>query len=218
MTRSGLLTDGRFSGGTHGLMIGHVAPEAAHGGPIAFVREGDMITIDVDKRVLDLEVDAAEIERRKVGWTPPRAALHPGRDGQVRGLGLVGQQGRRHRPRPVAGPRVDAVLEPGQRALLDEARRATLATIGPDGRPRLVPCCFALDRGRRWPWWSTRPSTTSPSARAIRRSLARVRDIERDPRVTLLVDRWDEDWTRLAWLRLDGIARLISPEDERRRA
>ena len=47
----GLLTDGRFSGGTHGLMIGHVAPEAAHGGPIAFVREGDMITIDVDKRV-----------------------------------------------------------------------------------------------------------------------------------------------------------------------
>ncbi len=67
----GLLTDGRFSGGTHGLMIGHVAPEAAHGGPIAFVREGDMITIDVDKRVLDLEVDAAELERRKVGWTRP---------------------------------------------------------------------------------------------------------------------------------------------------
>ena len=67
----GLLTDGRFSGGTHGLMIGHVAPEAAHGGPIAFVREGDMITIDVDKRVLDLEVDPAEMERRKVGWAPP---------------------------------------------------------------------------------------------------------------------------------------------------
>jgi dihydroxy-acid dehydratase len=67
----GLLTDGRFSGGTHGLMIGHVAPEAAHGGPIAFVREGDMITIDVDQRVLDLEVDAAEIERRRVGWTRP---------------------------------------------------------------------------------------------------------------------------------------------------
>ncbi len=67
----GLLTDGRFSGGTHGLMIGHVAPEAAHGGPIAFVREGDMITIDVDRRVLDLEVDAAEIERRKVGWARP---------------------------------------------------------------------------------------------------------------------------------------------------
>jgi dihydroxy-acid dehydratase len=67
----GLLTDGRFSGGTHGLMIGHVAPEAAHGGPIAFVREGDMITIDVDRRRLDLEVDEAELARRREGWAPP---------------------------------------------------------------------------------------------------------------------------------------------------
>jgi dihydroxy-acid dehydratase len=67
----GLLTDGRFSGGTHGLMIGHVAPEAAHGGPIAFVREGDTITIDVDKRRLDLEVDDAELARRREGWAPP---------------------------------------------------------------------------------------------------------------------------------------------------
>jgi dihydroxy-acid dehydratase len=67
----GLLTDGRFSGGTHGLMIGHVAPEAAHGGPIAFVREGDMITIDVDARQLNLEVDEDELARRREGWTPP---------------------------------------------------------------------------------------------------------------------------------------------------
>lgn len=67
----GLLTDGRFSGGTHGLMIGHVAPEAAHGGPIAFVREGDMITIDVDARQLNLEVDVEELARRREGWTPP---------------------------------------------------------------------------------------------------------------------------------------------------
>jgi dihydroxy-acid dehydratase len=67
----GLLTDGRFSGGTHGLMIGHVAPEAAHGGPIAFVREGDIITIDVDKRRLDVEVDDAELARRREGWAPP---------------------------------------------------------------------------------------------------------------------------------------------------
>ncbi|MFO1540973.1 MAG: dihydroxy-acid dehydratase, partial [Chloroflexota bacterium] len=66
-----LLTDGRFSGGTHGLMIGHVAPEAADGGPIAFVRDGDTITIDVDRRVLDLEVPAAEIERRRAGWHAP---------------------------------------------------------------------------------------------------------------------------------------------------
>jgi dihydroxy-acid dehydratase len=67
----GLLTDGRFSGGTHGLMIGHVAPEAALGGPIALVREGDMITIDVDRRALDLEVEPAELDRRRADWSPP---------------------------------------------------------------------------------------------------------------------------------------------------
>jgi dihydroxy-acid dehydratase len=66
-----LLTDGRFSGGTHGLMIGHVAPEAALGGPIAAVREGDTITIDVDRRALDLDVPADEVARRLAAWTPP---------------------------------------------------------------------------------------------------------------------------------------------------
>ncbi len=66
-----LLTDGRFSGGTHGLMIGHVAPEAALGGPIALVEEGDEIEIDVETKRLDLLVDAAELERRRAAWTPP---------------------------------------------------------------------------------------------------------------------------------------------------
>ncbi len=66
-----LLTDGRFSGGTHGLMIGHVAPEAALGGPIAVVREGDPIVIDVDRKALDLEVPADEIAARLAAWTPP---------------------------------------------------------------------------------------------------------------------------------------------------
>jgi dihydroxy-acid dehydratase len=66
-----LLTDGRFSGGTHGLMIGHVAPEAALGGPIAVVEEGDPITIDVDARRLDLDLDEAEIGRRLAQWEPP---------------------------------------------------------------------------------------------------------------------------------------------------
>jgi dihydroxy-acid dehydratase len=66
-----LLTDGRFSGGTHGLMIGHVVPEAALGGPIALVREGDEIEIDVDARRMDLLVDDAELARRGEGWTPP---------------------------------------------------------------------------------------------------------------------------------------------------
>jgi len=67
-----LLTDGRFSGGTHGLMIGHVAPEAALGGPIAVVEEGDTIVIDVDRRALDLDVPAADIARRRSRWSPPR--------------------------------------------------------------------------------------------------------------------------------------------------
>jgi dihydroxy-acid dehydratase len=66
-----LLTDGRFSGGTHGLMIGHVAPEAALGGPIAAVEEGDIITIDVGRKALDLDVPADEVARRLAAWQPP---------------------------------------------------------------------------------------------------------------------------------------------------
>ncbi|MEM9465621.1 MAG: dihydroxy-acid dehydratase [Actinomycetota bacterium] len=65
-----LITDGRFSGGTWGFCIGHVAPEAVDGGPIAFVRDGDRIRIDVPTLALDLLVDDAELERRREGWSP----------------------------------------------------------------------------------------------------------------------------------------------------
>jgi dihydroxy-acid dehydratase len=65
-----LITDGRFSGGTWGFCIGHVAPEAVDGGPIAFVRDGDRIRIDVPTKSLDLLVDSAELERRQQGWKP----------------------------------------------------------------------------------------------------------------------------------------------------
>jgi dihydroxy-acid dehydratase len=65
-----LITDGRFSGATSGLCVGHVAPEATDGGPIAFVEDGDQITLDVGARRLDLHVDPAEIERRRAGWKP----------------------------------------------------------------------------------------------------------------------------------------------------
>jgi len=65
-----LLTDGRFSGGTTGLCIGHIAPEAVDAGPIAFVRDGDLIRVDIAARSLDLLVDAAELEARRVGWAP----------------------------------------------------------------------------------------------------------------------------------------------------
>ena len=66
-----LLTDGRFSGATRGLMAGHVAPEAAVGGPIAAVREGDTITFDVAQRRLDLHVSEDEIRTRMRGWQQP---------------------------------------------------------------------------------------------------------------------------------------------------
>ena len=66
-----LITDGRFSGATHGLMVGHIAPEAARGGPIAAVRDGDEIEIDVDNRQLNLNVPDDELESRLAGWTAP---------------------------------------------------------------------------------------------------------------------------------------------------
>ncbi|HEY8789638.1 MAG TPA: dihydroxy-acid dehydratase [Actinopolymorphaceae bacterium] len=66
-----LMTDGRFSGGTTGLCVGHVAPEAVDGGPIAFIAGGDRITLDVANKRLDVDVDEAELARRAVGWEPP---------------------------------------------------------------------------------------------------------------------------------------------------
>ena len=66
-----LITDGRFSGATRGFCIGHVGPEAALGGPIALVRDGDMITIDAERGVLDLEVEAAELAKRRDAWRAP---------------------------------------------------------------------------------------------------------------------------------------------------
>ncbi|HEU4648754.1 MAG TPA: dihydroxy-acid dehydratase [Gemmatimonadales bacterium] len=72
----GLITDGRFSGGTYGMVVGHVAPEAAVGGTIALVHEGDAVTIDAERRLLQLEVSDAELARRRAAWRPP-AARYP---------------------------------------------------------------------------------------------------------------------------------------------
>jgi dihydroxy-acid dehydratase len=66
-----LITDGRFSGATHGLMVGHIAPEAARGGPLAAVRDGDEIVLDVEKRTLDLDISDGELAERLAAWTPP---------------------------------------------------------------------------------------------------------------------------------------------------
>ena len=67
----GLVTDGRFSGGTYGLVVGHVAPEAAVGGPLAVVQDGDRITIDADQRALELHVAEPELAARRKAWTAP---------------------------------------------------------------------------------------------------------------------------------------------------
>ncbi|HZQ15227.1 MAG TPA: dihydroxy-acid dehydratase [Gaiellaceae bacterium] len=73
-----LITDGRFSGATHGLMVGHIAPEAFRGGPIALVRDGDSIVLDVEARRLDLEVAEDELERRRAEWTQPEPRYRSG--------------------------------------------------------------------------------------------------------------------------------------------
>jgi dihydroxy-acid dehydratase len=73
-----LLTDGRFSGGTRGAAIGHISPEAADGGPIALVKDGDRIKIDIPGKTLSLLVDEAELARRKAAWRPPEPKIKHG--------------------------------------------------------------------------------------------------------------------------------------------
>ena len=83
---------------------------------------------------------------------------------------------------------------------------ARLATVRPDGSPRVVPICFALDGDTLYTAVDEKPKGT--------RQLARLEDIERDPRVEVLIDRYDEDWSQLWWLRLHGSARIVE-HDER---
>ena len=66
-----LITDGRFSGGTHGFVVGHITPEAFNGGPIALIKDGDQIIIDANKRIVDLDVTSAEMKKRLKSWEKP---------------------------------------------------------------------------------------------------------------------------------------------------
>ena len=102
----------------------------------------------------------------------------------------------------------EPLLSATQRTFLESARRAVLATIAPDGHPRLVPICFVV--AGEPPILYT-PIDDKPKRTDDPFALARVRDIQADPRVTILADRWDEDWTRLAWLRWEGRASLLEP-------
>jgi dihydroxy-acid dehydratase len=88
-----LVTDGRFSGATRGLMVGHVAPEAARGGPLAVVRDGDWITIDIDAKGLTLEVDDAEIAARLAAWRPPQPRYTSGVFARYRALVASASEG-----------------------------------------------------------------------------------------------------------------------------
>jgi dihydroxy-acid dehydratase len=101
-----LITDGRFSGGTHGLMIGHIAPEAALGGPIGLVEEGDEIVIDVDARRLDLSVPADVLEQRRGRWSPPPARYAGGVFGKYAALVSSASEGA-----VTTGPRLSAALD-----------------------------------------------------------------------------------------------------------
>jgi dihydroxy-acid dehydratase len=74
----GLITDGRFSGGTHGLVVGHVAPEAYAGGPIALLQNGDRLTIDADAKQLTWHIDPAEFAKRKAVWVQPPLKVQSG--------------------------------------------------------------------------------------------------------------------------------------------
>ncbi len=67
-----LITDGRFSGGSHGFVVGHIAPEAAVGGPIGLLRNGDVLTIDAEKRVIHADVSAAQLRQRRAAWKPKK--------------------------------------------------------------------------------------------------------------------------------------------------
>jgi PPOX class probable F420-dependent enzyme len=108
------------------------------------------------------------------------------------------------------------VLDTEQRRFVDGRRTATLATISPTGQPRLVPICFVLadpdPAEPRAMLYS--PLDEKPKRGEDPRSLARVRDIVERPEVTLLFDRWSEDWSRLAWLRGHGSASLMERQTD----
>jgi PPOX class probable F420-dependent enzyme len=106
------------------------------------------------------------------------------------------------------------ILTPAERGFLTTARTAVLATIAPDGAPRLVPICFAVADGAAAAGRLVvhTPLDEKPKRVADPHDLERVRDIAANPVVTVLVDRWSEDWTELGWLRLVGRAELIEPD------
>lgn len=91
--RVALITDGRFSGGTRGACIGHVSPEAAEGGPIALIRDGDVISIDLHERTLNVKITQDELDRRRAMWTPPKPKIEKGWLGRYTRMVTSGSRG-----------------------------------------------------------------------------------------------------------------------------
>ena len=85
-----LITDGRFSGGSHGFVVGHITPEAAVGGPLALLKNGDVITIDAQKREISVRLSKKELGQRKQRWRPPRPRYSKGVFGQICPAGALG--------------------------------------------------------------------------------------------------------------------------------
>ncbi|HUP54224.1 MAG TPA: TIGR03668 family PPOX class F420-dependent oxidoreductase, partial [Methylomirabilota bacterium] len=93
------------------------------------------------------------------------------------------------------------------------ARRAILATVDAKGRPRALPVCFVVDTEDGGGIELLIPLDDKPKSIKDKHGLARVRDIERQPEVSLLIDQWDEDWSKLGWLRLHGHATVLEPDE-----
>jgi PPOX class probable F420-dependent enzyme len=102
-------------------------------------------------------------------------------------------------------------LDARELAFLIAARLAILATTDPDGRPRPIPICFIVDAADPAHIRVLTPLDDKPKAVEDKRDLARVRDIRARPEVSLLIESWDEDWSHLGWLRLNGRATLLEP-------
>jgi len=103
-------------------------------------------------------------------------------------------------------------LTPEEARFLDQQRVGRLATVDRGGQPNIVPVCFALVDGAIYSAMDEKPKRVPPTR------LRRIQNIQERPEVSLLVDRYDEDWTRLAWLQIHGVATLVSHLDERSRA
>ena len=101
----------------------------------------------------------------------------------------------------------DDLLAPAWWRFLADARTATLTTLDPDGRPASVPICFIVLDAALWS-----PLDEKPKRSADPRTLRRVRNLIADPRATILVHRWDEDWGRLAFVSLDALGQLVEPD------